>query len=549
MRLSLKNVGIHRELELELSRVNVLSGPNRSGKSTVGAVFSYLLTGSLPLGAAPQSLISRGCERAEIVLSLPQASVRAVIPRDGSPSVVLYRDGRRFEAREAQSALRELFAIPTPLSARFLASHLPPEAAARAIERALHARFAVPALLERISELDPEAREHEILKRTLEGSLTVRGALGLLERRRGRIGEELEELKSGLIPERAKVNGRTVDLERTDPQRVRERLERLERERGELLARLEKKRELELELEKITRALRQKDEFERFKKLLERQERTKTEFKTLRFRLQLLSELRRTKTCPLFGGACPAAEAAQGAEHDLEDHAFEALEELERKRLELIEISRELDALKRAFEAVEVPERAQRRAREIGRLLADCFGDVSPERLKELDEKIETGRKLLELLEGYRSQAERRERIRELEDELQVAERLRKFLEGAEIPDGTGEFGKNLEKLLEVFGLSSKVRVEGARAAPLGVLSRSEYVLLQAALKLALCRTVGGGLVVLDDLDVLDRRHRGLLLREAYGSGCFCLLISSRDRPPERSSRPDVRTIFLEGRE
>jgi len=545
MRLSLKNVGVHKELELELGRVNILTGPNRSGKSTVGAVFSYLLTGRLPFGGDPKALVSEGAEKAEVALRLSEGAVYAEISKSGSTSLVLYRDGQKFEGEKAHELLRRLFAASAPFSARLFTSHVPLRAAGSAVEKALHVKFTVPALLERIGELEPELREHEVLKKLLDGSLTVRSAERLLRRNREKIREELERLEEELVPESVEVGGRLVSLERTDLEKAKDRLSRLEKERAELLAKLEKKRELELEFEKIERVLQQKSEFERFRRLLAKREQVKTQFKLLKDRLELFSELQRSKKCPLLGGSCSALEAAQGAEHGFEDYAFEMVRELEDKRLELIELSRELDALKKAFSAAEVPNRAQKRAEEISELLQEYFQDASPQKLAELDQRIEAGKKLIELLEGYQKQAEKRKKQKELKRELEAAERLLEFLQKAQLPDGSREFEERLRELLDLFGLSSKVRLEGTRVELQGVLSRSEYVLTQAALKLALSRSIGGGFLIMDDLDVLDQKSRALLLKEAYKTGCFSLLISSSSTPPQRSTKPDIKTIFL----
>ncbi len=545
MKLSLKNVGVHKELELELSRINILTGPNRSGKSTIGTVLSYLLTGRLPFGGEPEVLISEGAEKAEVTLSLPEGGVRVEISKDEGASVVFYRNGQKFEGEKAHELLRKFFAIPTPFSARLFTSNISVRAVGPVVEKALHVKFTVPALFERISELEPELREHELVKKLLDGSLTVRSAKQLLQRRREKIREELERLEEELIPESVKVNGKLVNLEKTDLEKAKNRLKELEKERTELLAKLEKKKELELELEKIERIIQQKNEFERFRKLLTKREQTKAQFKLLKDRLELFSELQKSKKCPLLGGACAVLENTQGAEHGFENYAFEMLRELEDKRLELIEVSRELDALKKAFSVAEVPDKAQKRAEEISELLQEHFQDVSPQKLAELDQRIETGKKLIELLESYQNQAEKRKKQEELKKELEATEKLLEFLQRTQLPSGNTEFEKNLKELLEVFGLSSKVRLENTKVELQGVLSRSEYVLTQAALKLALSRSTGGGLLVMDDLDVLDQKSRALLLKEAYKTGCFSLLISSSSTPPQKSSKPDIKTIFL----
>lgn len=103
---------------------------------------------------------------------------------------------------------------------------------------------------------------------------------------------------------------------------------------------------------------------------------------------------------------------------------------------------------------------------------------------------------------------------------------------------------EELEGLLRAFGLEAGV-AEDLQVLPGRIPSREDARLVEAAWRLALVRAGGAGALVLDGLEDLGKQGKARVLREAYSSGAFALLLARAEKVPLRSPRPDLRTIFL----
>jgi len=558
MKLTVRNFTVHELLELNLKRLNVITGPNGSGKTSIARALEILVCGitsdlrKKDLG----QLIRHGSRSAELALEHEGLRITVRITPSG-PRGSVTLNGRKVGGQEARELIRTKLGL-FPEQFPSLLSPSPKPGADRlldTVQEVLGARPS-PLLLKKVSrELPEETRGldlfQEIVARSQEApSLRELHAVAL-ERRR-QLKRLIAELKRPLPPETLTLDGKEIQLADLDPESVRGKLKRLEelRDRALLAAEREKRRKsLERTIREIEEQLadgRTSGLSRREQELLRIRESLEDSFRMLSAKVELFDLLLRDRQCPFLKALCPSiADRAQEAEEKL----LEAVGELEKARQELHTVREELQRVQSALRASGSEKELRARLDSLRKELSSLKETATKEDPEELGRRIERGRQLLQALEQFRTASDTRKRIAQLENELQHTERIVSFL----APGGPvdREIRRRLDGFRSHFNeIASSLQLpvtlnEVLEPETDRVLSRSERRGVEVAARIALARLGGARLLVLDDMELFDSRRKAALLKELFRSGVTALVLATSDTPPREAKNGNVLTLFL----
>ena len=558
MKLTVRNFTVHELLELDLKRLNVITGPNGSGKTSIARALEILVCGvasdlrKKDLGR----LIRHGARSAELALEHEGLRITVRITPSG-PRGSVTLNGRKVSGQEARELVRTKLGLLPEQFPSLLSPSTPPGADGLldAVREVLGARPS-PLLLKKVSrELPEETRSLDLFEELVARSQDAPSLKELhslaLERRR-QLKRLVAELERSLPPETVTLEGKEIQLADLDPERVRGKLKRLEelRDQALLAAEREKRRRaLEQTIRQIKQQLRDGRTSgldRREQELLRIRESLEDSVRKLTAKVELFDLLIRDRQCPFLKDSCPSVgDRAQEAEEKL----LEAVGELEKARQELHTVREELQRVQSALRASGSEKELRARLDSLRKELGSLKETATKEDPEELGRRIERGRQLLQALEQFRTASDTRKRIAQLENELQHTERIVSFL----APDGPvdREIRRRLDGFRSHFNeIASSLQLpvtlnEVLEPETDRVLSRSERRGVDVAARIALARLGGARLLVLDDMELFDSRRKAALLKELFRSGVTALVLATSDAPPREAKNENVLTLFL----
>jgi len=579
--LTLKNFRSHQETVLELDRFNFIRGPNGCGKSSIQMALEFLFAGRCEMtdaaGRGAEDLIRSGAKELSVFATFENGET--ICRRRSARAHTVELNGKRVPIEAAQAHIEKRFAPSDVLSAVLNAGRFieMPEAE----QKKLLARVLDAGRIEIPDEVSDMLRAINEAKPNLASMADVEAAHKRFHELRTKAGRALKAIGQMEKPE--------TPEDSPSSQEVKKRLDDLRLQKERIIAQSAEAttaweamqtrlRQVQAEMAEISAEILAPEEEQRFVEVASK----RADAEKLRQELADLTAKQKAIETSIaevegLGSKCPrcrqpVSKEAQRKELDALRKNLADVEDLLQGAKE--EVS-EYAGIEEAQVRLERHRIASARRTKLEEEQSHLRGLAKPNtadnngRLTVLSERINKGERVLESVkqaEAERSQCEqhiaeksRLEARLSLLDRLvdlcgpngammtQTKERVSSFT--ARLNEHLGAFGYACKVTLDPFCIQIRLPENGGFWLSLPQLSESERFRFGIAFQIALAKTTGLGLIVIDRADLLDKEQRRMSTKLLLCSGLDqAIVLATSEGAAPKTMPEDVKFLDLAGR-